>query len=65
MNNKYWYKWVDFANWCKKKQWRSNIMINNKNIFLWYFKTKEGAAIAYDIKAKEIFWDFAFLNFNW
>lgn len=58
-NNKFGYKGV----WAKKNKYRSCIHANNKTIHLGYFDTPEEAARAYDAKAKEIFGEFALLNF--
>lgn len=48
----------------KKNAWVSSIKINNKYVYLGYFKNKIEAAMAYDKKAKEIFGNFASLNFK-
>lgn len=56
------YKWVIFAKWAKK--WRAQIMLNNKHIHLGYFNNEQDAALSYNKKAIELFWEFAFLNFN-
>jgi hypothetical protein len=44
------------------KQWRAYISSGNKQIHIGYYKTKELAAIAYNIKAMTLFGDFAKLN---
>ncbi len=43
--------------------WESRIRINNKLIYIGYFKEEEEAAKAYDVKAKALFGEFARLNF--
>lgn len=51
--------------WNKQhKKWKARVHINRKEIFLGYFKNEEDAAKAYDIKAKEMFGEYAFLNFD-
>ena len=53
------------VSWSKQtKRWRAAIECNDKTFFLGYFMDKESAACAYDIKAKELFGEFAYLNFN-
>jgi hypothetical protein len=47
----------------KDKYITAQIVINNKTIHLGYFKTEEDAAFARDLKAKELFGEFANLNF--
>lgn len=44
--------------------WSSRITFNGKTLHLGYFPTECDAAIAYDIKAKELHGEFASLNFN-
>ena len=51
------------VSWSKvDKKWRSRIMFNNKSIFLGDFISEVEAANTYDIKAKELFGEFAHLN---
>lgn len=45
------------------KKWRGRIKVNNKNIYLGSFDTEIEAALAYDKSAKELFGEFAKLNF--
>jgi len=53
------------VNWEKsRKKWKSQIGFNNKRIFVGYFINEEDAARAYDNKAKELFGEFANLNFK-
>jgi len=57
------YKGVNF---CKEKgKWRSKIQINGKPIHVGYFETENEAAKAYDLKAIELFGEFAYLNFHY
>lgn len=51
--------WNKLAN-----KWRVQIKLNRKNIFLGYFTNKLEAAHAYNLKAKELFGKFAYLNFH-
>lgn len=55
------YKGVHWNKKCKK--WHTQIMLNGKNIYLGLHKIEEDAAKAYDTKAKELFKEFACLNF--
>ncbi len=43
-------------------KWQARITVNYKDIYLGTFPTKELAAIAYNIAAKQHFGEFAFLN---
>jgi hypothetical protein len=52
------------VHWIKRvKRFGSTIGCNGKKIWIGYFKTAKDAARAYDKKAKELFGDFALLNF--
>lgn len=44
-------------------KWRAAIGLHNKHFYIGSFSTKEDAAKAYDKKAKELFGEFAKLNF--
>jgi len=53
------------VSWNKdKNQWSSYIKVNKKKIHLGYHNTVEEAARVRDIKAKELFGNFAILNFS-
>jgi hypothetical protein len=55
------YKGVIWCKWANK--WRSKVGFNKTSIHLGYFKFEIEAAKAYDKKAKELFGEFAYLNF--
>lgn len=55
------FKGISFRKDCKK--WQARIMYNYKLIHLGLFESEIEAAKAYDQKAKELFGEFAFLNF--
>ena len=51
------------VSWHKRdKKWKSQIMINGKNIYLGYFNNEIEAARAYNEKAIELFGEFSSLN---
>ena len=47
----------------KNGKWKAYIRFNNKQIYLGYFSEEEEAALAYDLKAQELFGQYAVLNF--
>jgi len=50
--------------WVKgKKKWRAKLTFAGRPIFIGYFDDEKEAARAYDEKAKELFGEFAWLNF--
>ena len=52
------------VSWSKaRSKFRANIYLNRKAIHLGYFDSEIAAARAYDKKARELFGEFAFLNF--
>jgi len=57
------YKGVSFFKNNHPKRVRASITLNNNIIYLGVFYTEEEAARAYDKKAKELFGEFANLNF--
>lgn len=62
-SNKSGFKGVCYEKRNKNKKWRAYITHNAKNMSLGCHKTKEEAAMAYDKKAKELFGEYAYLNF--
>ncbi len=51
--------------WDKRRsQWQVQIGHNGKKIFIGYFDDEQEAARAYDAKAKELYGEFAALNFS-
>ena len=44
------------------KKWMAQIRLNNKLIYLGYFNDEKEAARAYNIKAQELFGEYAYLN---
>lgn len=61
-NNTTGYKGIAFMGG-KVNKWKARIKFNCKLYHIGCFKTKEEAAMAYDKKAKELFGEFACLNF--
>jgi len=59
-NNTSKYKGVSIRN----NHWRSQIRFNGKTKSLGTYRTEEEAAKAYDVKAKELFGEYARLNFG-
>jgi len=53
------------VSWCKiNKKWLTQIRINTRGVYLGSFKSEIQAARAYDRKARELFGEFALLNFK-
>lgn len=62
-NNKLGFKGVRKLKQKAKNPFTAHINVNKKQIFLGGFASAEEAAKAYDVKAKELFGNFAVLNF--
>jgi predicted nucleotide-binding protein len=60
-NNTSNFKCVSFDK--KRNKWKAYTKFNNRSIFIGYYSTPEDAALAYDLKAIELFGEFANLNF--
>ena len=56
------YKGVSWFNASRK--WKAYIKINTKQKYLGLFETETAAAVAYDTEAKELFGEYALLNFQ-
>ena len=53
------------VHWDKqKKKWRAQITINGKSNYLGCYEDEEMAAMAYDLVARKVFGEFAYLNFS-
>lgn len=51
--------------WNKRaKKWMAQIQFNGKHMHIGYFEDELKAATAYDIRARELFGEFAWLNFD-
>ena len=61
-NNTSGYKGVTFNKMAKK--WQSQIRYEYKTLYLGCFENQKEAAVEYDKKAKELFGEFALLNFK-
>lgn len=57
------YKGIDFRD-SNKNKWIAQIKFNKKSIYIGCYPDKISAAKAYDEKAKELFGEFAHLNFT-
>jgi hypothetical protein len=55
------YKGICFLR--NRNAWSARIVVNYKSIYIGYYKDETDAARAYDAKARELFGEFAFLNF--
>ena len=55
------YKGVSFDK--RYNKWRARLTFNNKTIHIGYYDNEEDAAKAYDVKASELFGQYAKLNF--
>lgn len=62
--NKYGYKGICFIKKNKTKPYQAQLHYGNKIISLGAYSTPEEAACAYDKKARELFGEYAYLNFN-
>lgn len=52
------------VNWRKENhRWHAQIALNGKKIHVGYFLDEHSAAVAYDVKARELFGEFALTNF--
>jgi hypothetical protein len=58
------YKGVSLAKGRKKNKWKAGIMLNDKTVFVARFEKERWAAMAYDIWAKDLFGEYAVLNFT-
>ena len=58
------YKGVSLKKEHSSKKWCARIKFNGKQIHIGYFECEIHAALAYDKKAKELFGEFAYLNFK-
>lgn len=62
------FKGVSLSNHLRKgvalsKRWRASIMYQGKQIHIGYFENEKDAALAYDTRAKELYGEYAKLNF--
>jgi len=56
------YKGVEWSR--SKRKWRSRIGVSKgRKVHIGYFSNERDAAIAYDKKAKEVYGEFAYINF--